>query len=159
MEKSLTSIASSWYSIRCYIDFGCIIWFSSYEFQQLKLGIQLWSRSKLQFCTAWEMSVFGVILFHIFPHSDWIQKDAPYLSVFSPKCGKMWTRITPNTDTFYAVKVCWTISRHYAYKDYHMFLLLEIVCYTTLLIDWKIYIYLFPWKLTKSLWDLVLTVS
>ena len=22
-----------------------------------------------------------------------------------PECGKMWTRITPNTDTFYAVKI------------------------------------------------------
>ena len=27
----------------------------------------------------------------------------PYLSVFNPNAGKMWTRITPNTDTFYAV--------------------------------------------------------
>ena len=28
---------------------------------------------------------------HIFPHSDWIRRDTPYLSVFSPnsgKCGK-----------------------------------------------------------------------
>ena len=42
----------------------------------------------------------------IFPHSDWIRRDTVYVSVFSPnagKCGKMWTRITPNTDTFYAV--------------------------------------------------------
>ena len=34
------------------------------------------------------MSVFGVILIRIFPHSDWIR-----------------SRITPNTDTFYAVKL------------------------------------------------------
>ena len=43
----------------------------------------------------------------IFSHSDWIRRDTKYLSVFSPnagKCGKMWTRITPNTDTFYAAK-------------------------------------------------------
>ena len=35
-----------------------------------------------------------------------IQTEYRDLSVFSPnagKCGKMWTRITPNTDTFYAV--------------------------------------------------------
>ena len=38
---------------------------------------------------AWEVSVFGVILIHIFPYSDWIR-----------------TRITPNTDTFYAVQIC-----------------------------------------------------
>ena len=32
--------------------------------------------------------VFGVILVRIFPHSDWIQRDIPYLSVFSPSAGK-----------------------------------------------------------------------
>ena len=36
--------------------------------------------------TAWKVSVFGVILVRIFPHSDWIRN-----------------RITPNTDPFYAV--------------------------------------------------------
>ena len=36
--------------------------------------------------TAWKVSVFGVILVRIFPHSDWIQ--TPYLSVFSPTAGK-----------------------------------------------------------------------
>ena len=30
------------------------------------------------------MSVFGVILIGIFPHLDWIRRDTPYLSVFSP---------------------------------------------------------------------------
>ena len=40
--------------------------------------------------TAWKLSVFGVILVRIFPHSNWIR-----------------TRVTPNKDTFYAVKnVC-----------------------------------------------------
>ena len=33
----------------------------------------------------------------IFSHSDWIR------SPYSVRCGKMRTRITPNTDTFYAV--------------------------------------------------------
>ena len=42
--------------------------------------------------TAWKVSVFGVILVLIFPHLDWIKKNR-----------KIWTRITPNTDTFYAV--------------------------------------------------------
>ena len=49
--------------------------------------------------TAWKLSVFGVNLIRIFPHSDWIRRDTPYQS----KCGKMRTRITPNTATFYAV--------------------------------------------------------
>ena len=38
--------------------------------------------------TVWKLSVFGVILVHIFPHLDWIQRDTPYLSVFSPNTGK-----------------------------------------------------------------------
>ena len=37
-----------------------------------------------------------------FPHSDWIRRHTPYLSIL-PECGKMLTRITPNTDTLYAV--------------------------------------------------------
>ena len=39
------------------------------------------------------MSVFGVILVHIFPHSDWIQRDMRENA----------TRVTPNSDTFHAV--------------------------------------------------------
>ena len=35
-----------------------------------------------------KMSVFGVILIRIFQHSDWIPRDTPYLSVFSPNAGK-----------------------------------------------------------------------
>ena len=40
---------------------------------------------------------------HIFPHSDWIRSISPYLVRMRENAGKMWTRITPNTDTFYAV--------------------------------------------------------
>ena len=49
--------------------------------------------------TAWEVSVFGVILVRIFPHSDWIRRDTEY------ECGKLRTRIAPNTDTFHTVLV------------------------------------------------------
>ena len=38
--------------------------------------------------TAWKVSVFEVILVHIFPHSDWIWRDMKYLSVFSLNAGK-----------------------------------------------------------------------
>ena len=64
--------------------------------------------------TAWKVSVFGIFLVRIFPHldwiwrdtlypvfiwteygeilcirySDWIRRDSPYLSVFSPNAGK-----------------------------------------------------------------------
>ena len=33
-------------------------------------------------------------------------KKYPYSELFWPQCGKMWTRITPNTDTFHAVVKC-----------------------------------------------------
>ena len=38
--------------------------------------------------TAWKVSVFWVFLVRIFPHLDWIQRDTPYLSLFSPNAGK-----------------------------------------------------------------------
>ena len=50
------------------------------------------------------MSVFGVILARIFPHSDWIWRD-------KSECKKMTNRITPNTDTFYEVMVFLKSSR------------------------------------------------
>ena len=41
-------------------------------------------------CTAWKASAFGVILVRIFPHLNWIQRETPHLSVFSPNAGKYW---------------------------------------------------------------------
>ena len=52
--------------------------------------------------TAWKVSVFGVILVRIFPHLGLIRIDTLYQS----ECGKIWTRITPNTNTFYTVYMC-----------------------------------------------------
>ena len=43
---------------------------------------------KYLFSTAWKVSVFGVFLVHIFPHLDWIARDAEYLFVFSLNAGK-----------------------------------------------------------------------
>ena len=37
---------------------------------------------------AWKVFLFGVFLVRIFPHSDWIQRNTPYLSVFSPNTAK-----------------------------------------------------------------------
>ena len=42
----------------------------------------------LRTCTEWKVSVFGDFLVGIFPHSDWIRRDTPFLSVFSPNAGK-----------------------------------------------------------------------
>ena len=38
--------------------------------------------------TAWKVSVFRIILVCIFPNLDWILRDTPYLSLFSPNAGK-----------------------------------------------------------------------
>ena len=48
-------------------------------------------------------SYSGLHFSGIFPHSNWIQRDTPCLSVFSTNARKMGNRITYNTDTFYAV--------------------------------------------------------
>ena len=42
-------------------------------------------------------------LVRIFLHSDWIRRDTPYLSVFSPNVGKYEPQKTPYLDTFHAV--------------------------------------------------------
>ena len=43
------------------------------------------------------------MMVYIFPHLDWIRRDTPYLSVFSPKAGKYGPELTPYLDTFHAV--------------------------------------------------------
>ena len=47
-------------------------------------AVRVWT---LKDDTAWKMSVFGVILVRIFPHSEWIQRDTPYLPVFRLNAG------------------------------------------------------------------------
>ena len=38
--------------------------------------------------TTWIVSLFGVFLVRIFPHSDWVRRVTEYLSVFNPNVGK-----------------------------------------------------------------------
>ena len=52
--------------------------------------------------TARNVSIFGVFLVLIFPHSDWILKIGISLCTQS-ECGKIRTRKTLNTDVFHAV--------------------------------------------------------
>ena len=55
--------------------------------------------------------VFGIILVHIFRHSVWVS-----LCIQS-ECGKIRTRITPNTDTFHAVntkRIKWILVSFYS---------------------------------------------
>ena len=44
-------------------------------------------------------------LVRIFPHSDWIRRFTPLISVFSPNAGKYGPEKTPYFDTFHAVEI------------------------------------------------------
>ena len=72
------------------------------------------------------MSLFGVILVLIFPHLDWIRSE----------CRKMRTRITPNTDTFYAVQIKCVQLNFYKYTFFYyfdFFPLFKFIIYTATL--------------------------
>ena len=43
------------------------------------------SRLQIESCNAWKVSVFGVLLVRIFPHSDWIQRDIVRMLVNTDK--------------------------------------------------------------------------
>ena len=57
--------------------------------------------------TAWKVSKCGVFVVRIFPNSDWIRKDTPYLSIFNPNAGKYGPEKTPYLDTFHVVWRRW----------------------------------------------------
>ena len=62
-------------------DGSFLLLFGKRKLQSFEISLEL---------TAWKLFVFGVILVRIFPHSNWIRRDTPYLSVFSSnaeKCG------------------------------------------------------------------------
>ena len=60
--------------------------------------------------TACKVSVFGVFLVRVFPHSDWMRRVSLHTQCESSvslhiqsEYGKIRTRKTPNTDTFHAL--------------------------------------------------------
>ena len=62
----------------------------------------------IELITAWKVFVFGVFLVRIFPHSYWIRRYTERYSVFlciQSESGKIRTKKTPNTDTFYALNI------------------------------------------------------
>ena len=81
-----------------------------------------WNQFSLKYCdqywvlflfsrTAYKVEVFGVILVCIFPAFSRIWTEYGEILHISPhsvrmreNAWKMWTRVTPNTDSFYAVK-------------------------------------------------------
>ena len=63
--------------------------------------------STLVIVTGWKVSVFGVFLVHIFPHSDWIRR------IFSPNAGKYGPEKL-RIRTLFTQCIVWTWNRHWA---------------------------------------------
>ena len=49
-------------------------------------------------------------LVRVFPHSNWIRRDTPYLSVFNSNAEKHRPEKTPHFDTFHAVSVFFKVA-------------------------------------------------
>ena len=104
--KLLFTLILSYYSWRVFV---CQ---SLFYFNAMYLLVT-WSWKYLKWIvdwTTWKVSLLGVFLVRTFPHADWTRRDRSislYLSNKQtnkqPKCGKIRTRKTPNTDTFHAV--------------------------------------------------------
>ena len=78
-----------------------------YRNQRLLVAILL---KRTLFHTAWKVSLFRVILVRIFPAFSRIRTEygeilriSPYSVLMRENAGKVRTRITPNTETFYTV--------------------------------------------------------
>ena len=68
--------------------------------------------------SVWKVFVFGVFLVRIFPHSDWVRKDTPYLCV-SAYLGQMRENATTkilNICTFYIVMTFVHVSGFWFYQ-------------------------------------------
>ena len=75
-------------------DFGNIYLFSIFlkHFLTDLSGGKVWGYPTLFTSTAWKLSVFGVILVRIFPHSEWIRRDTEYL--------RMWENLDQNNSEY-----------------------------------------------------------
>ena len=101
--------------------------------------------------TAWKVLKYGFFLIRIFPHFDWIRRDTPYLSVFSPNVGKDEPEKTPYLDTFHAVvffnpsgtvthksKISYLILVHWIVNIWQTHILTEFNKSSSLQVLWKI---------------------
>ena len=63
--------------------------------------------------TKWKVSIFGVFLIRIFPHSDWIQRNTPYLIFFGIVFFFFFTKLKKNKvescATNFLIKLCFMI--------------------------------------------------
>ena len=58
-------------------------------------------------------------LVRIFPYSDWVRRDTPYISVFSPNEVKYGPEKTPYLDTFHLVEKPWLKQLLSLKKNFH----------------------------------------
>ena len=77
--------------------------------------MHFWPASTMFLCkfekvfTSWKVSVFGVFLVRILPHSDWIRRGTPYLPTFSPNAEKyrpekLWIQTLLTQCSFLSIK-------------------------------------------------------
>ena len=91
--------------VRFWAHFCGIIFYKKNAFKKFRREIMF---DFLTFAQCWILhcirSYSGPHFFRIFPHSDWIRlRISPYSVRMRENTGKMRTRITPNTDSFYSV--------------------------------------------------------
>ena len=83
------------------------------------------SSPKINHCVKCPNTEFSLVC--IFPHSDWIRRYTPYLSVFSPNAGKYGPEKTPYLDTFHAVNLAFAIItilvKHWKWFDFTLLVL------------------------------------
>ena len=87
-----------------FVDFQFLIlkktWFFSPVLKKINRNKKM---DAFQGCTLREKCPYrGFFLVRIFPHSDWIRRLTPYLSVFSLNAGKYGPEKSPYLDTFYS---------------------------------------------------------
>ena len=92
---------SNYYALCFYrIDFVVIPSYIELPMSSIFAVIEIKRNTVCEMCRNTEF-----FLVRIFPHSDWIQKDTKYLSIFSPNAGKYVPEKTPYLNTFHEVIV------------------------------------------------------
>ena len=81
-------------------------------------------RKIVRITTASEVSIFGVFLVRIFPHSSWIRRDTEYLFVFSPNTGK-YRRENSEYTVYFAINI---ILQSVSRQCSHLFRFFPVFC-------------------------------
>ena len=107
-KLSIRTLFRQW-SVKLNISFKCaklskkpwIVWKSS---QRTWYYCQFWTW--YYYCVK-SVQIRSFFLVRIFPYLDWVRRDTPYISVFSPNEVKYGPEKTPYLDTFHVVEKPW----------------------------------------------------